>query len=197
MAYIREPPSWRTRRRRRHQITLVLVLLLLLGAGAVAAGYYTGRLGTPSDGVTAAPKTSCAPARERAARRPAPLAPSRVRVNVYNTTNINGLAARVAATLRQRSFAVAKVANDPRNTHPTGTAVVRYGTKGAAAARLVATHVPRATLQRDGRRNATVDLVLGTGFRGLAPIPRPSTSRPSATCRPTPTPARSTSTRRR
>jgi hypothetical protein len=184
MSYLREAPSWRRRRRRRHQITLVLVLLLLLGAGVVAAGYYTGRLGGPADSGAAPPKPTCRTATARpstrATRAPA-LSPTKVRVNVYNTTTIDGLAARVAASLRQRKFVIRAVANDPRDSKPAGTAVVRYGTKGTAAARLVAAQVPRATLQRDARRSATVDLVIGKAFRTLAPVVRPS-----ATPRPTP-----------
>lgn len=189
MAYIREAPTWRRRRHRRHMITLVLVLLLLLGAGLVAVGYYTGRLGQSSDGVTARSPVPCPTTSARPARRPAPLSPSRVRVNVYNTTTVNGLAARVAAALRQRSFVVRSVANDPRDTHPAGTAVVRYGRTGTAAARLVASQVPRATLQRDRRGNATVDLVLGTGFRALNPPPRRTTTPAAPACRPTTSPA--------
>jgi hypothetical protein len=193
MAYIREAPTWRRRRRRRHQITLVAILLLLLGAGVVAAGYYTGRLGAPADNVTVRPQTACPTATARPARPAPTLSPSRVRVNVYNTTTVNGLAARVAGQLRQRSFRVGAVANDPRDTHPSGTAVVRHGSKGTAAARLVASHVPRSTLQRDRRSSATVDLVLGRGFRALAPPPRPSAATPRPTaCTPSARPAATT-----
>jgi LytR cell envelope-related transcriptional attenuator len=184
MSYLQEAPSWRRRRRRRHQITLVVVLLLLLGAGVVAAGYYTGRLGGPSDAGTARPQPTCrttTPRPTTRAARPPALSPAKVRVNVYNTTTINGLAARVAASLRQRKFVIRSVANDPQDSKPAGTAVVRYGTKGAAAARLVAAQVPQAKLQRDRRRSATVDLVIGKAFRALAPVARPSaTPRPRA-----------------
>jgi hypothetical protein len=186
MAYLHEAPSWRRRRRRRHQITLVLVLLLLLGAGVVAAGYYTGRLGSPDEPAAVRPRAACPTASARPSTRPprrtpAPPPPSKVRVNVYNTTTIDGLAARVATTLRQRAFVVRTVSNDPKRSKPTGTAVVRYGTRGTAAARVVAAQVPKATLQHDRRRSATVDLVIGKGFRALAPVTRPSASpRPSA-----------------
>ena len=180
MAYIKEPRSWRDRRRRRHRITLVAVLVLLLASGAVAAGYYTGRLGaTPDRDVRVATAPPCPkPTRTTPALRPA-----QVRVNVYNTTKVNGLAARAAAGLRQRSFRIGTVANDPQDTHPTGTAVVRFGPKGTAAGRLVAQHVPRPTMRKDQRKNATVDLVLGQAFTTLGPPPRVVTPRPSA-CRP-------------
>jgi len=195
MAYIREAPTWRRRRHRRHQITLVAVLVLLLAAGVVAAGYYTGRLGTSGDDVAVRPRPTCPPASARPARPTAPLSPSRVRVNVYNTTTVNGLAARVAAGLRQRSFRVGAVANDPRGTHPAGTAVVRYGSKGTAAARLVGSQVPRSTLQRDRRRSATVDLVLGGGFTALAPPARRTAAPRPTACTPSASPA-ATTTRR-
>jgi hypothetical protein len=192
MAYIREAPTWRRRRHRRHQITLVAVLVLLLAAGVVAAGYYTGRLGTSSGDVAVRPQPTCP---RPSARPTATLAPSKVRVNVYNTTTVNGLAARVAAGLRQRGFRVGAVANDPRGTHPAGTAVVRYGSKGTAAARLVAGQVPRSTVQRDRRRSATVDLVLGRGFTALAPPARRTATPTPAPCTPSPSPAATTSRR--
>jgi LytR cell envelope-related transcriptional attenuator len=192
MAYIREAPTWRRRRHRRHLITLAAVLVLLLAAGVVAAGYYTGRLGSSGDGATVRPRPSCPPASARPARPAATLSPSRVRVNVYNATTVNGLAARVATGLRQRAFRVGAVANDPRGTHPAGTAVVRYGAKGTAAARLVGNQVPRSTLQRDRRRSATVDLVLGRAFTALAPPARRSATPRATACTPSASPAATT-----
>ena len=134
MAYIKEPRSWRDRRRMRHRITLIVVLLLLLAAGAAAAGYYTGRLGSDPDAVPVRTVPPC-PSPTRARPAAPALAPSKVRVNVYNTTAIDGLAARAAAALRQRSFRIGTVSNDPLKSRPTGTAVVRFGPRGTAAAR--------------------------------------------------------------
>jgi hypothetical protein len=192
MAYIKEPRSWRDRRRIRHRITLIIVLVLLLAAGAAGVGYYTGRLGSDPEAVPVRTAPACTTPTRAKPAAPA-LAPSKVRVNVYNTTSIDGLAARAATALRQRSFRIGTVANDPQKSRPTGIAVVRFGPRGTAAARLVARQVSRPTLQRDSRKNATVDLVLGRGYRALAPVPRPVvTPRPTA-CRPT---ASATPTRR-
>jgi hypothetical protein len=193
MAYIKEPRSWRDRRRRRHRITLVAVLVLLLAAGVVGAGYYTGLLGEPQ---ATEVRVATAPPCPKPTRVARPLSPAKVRVNVYNTTKIDGLAARVAAGLRQRSFRIGTVANDPEKTRPGGTAVVRYGAQGTAAARLVAQHVPRPTMHKDGRKSATVDLVIGRAFTTLGPppvaaTPRPVTCRPAATRTPTSRPSTS------
>jgi len=167
----------------RHRITLVVVLVLLLAAGAAGVGYYTGRLGSDPEAVPVRTAPPC-PSPTRARPAAPALAPSQVKVNVYNTTKVDGLAARAAASLRQRSFRIGTVSNDPQKSRPGGTAVVRFGTRGTAAARLVARQVTRPAFQRDGRKNASVDLVLGPAFRGLAPpVPRPvSTPRPTA-CR--------------
>ena len=164
----------------RHRITLVVVLVLLLAAGAAGVGYYTGRLGSDPQALPVRTAPACpSPTRARPAARA--LSPSKVKVNVYNTTKVDGLAARAAAALRQRSFRIGTVANDPQKSHPGGTAVVRFGTRGTASARLVARQVPQPTLKRDGRKSATVDLVLGPRFTALAPVPPPAaTPRPSA-----------------
>ena len=192
MAYIKEPRSWRERRRRRHRITLVAVLVLLLAAGVVGAGYYTGRLGDPE---ATEVRVATAPPCPKPTRVAPALTPAKVRVNVYNGTKVDGLARRVAAALRQRSFRIAAVANDPQKTRPEGTAVVRYGPSGTAAARLVAQHVPRPTLRKDRRKGATVDVVLGRAFTTLGPPPAVATTRPPVACRPATTTSRPSTSR--
>jgi hypothetical protein len=118
-----------------------------------------------------------------------------VHVNVYNSTPRNGLAASVAKALGDRSFSVETVANDPLHANVSGTALVRYGTKGADAARLVSAQVPKATMKRDKRKGAEVDLVLGDAFRKLVAVSTATaTSTTAAGPTPTCTPAPSAST---
>jgi LytR cell envelope-related transcriptional attenuator len=93
---------------------------------------------------------------------------STVTVNVYNATARAGLARTTGAELATRQFNVANVANDPLKATIAGSAVVRYGPKGLAQARLVAAQVPGATLLKDNRTDATVDLVIGNGFQAVA-----------------------------
>ncbi len=151
MAYIQEASSWRTRRRRRQWITLLVVVAMLIGAGAVAYGYYSGAIGGPEEVNLAAlpPCPASSPTRP-------PLTPDKVKVNVYNGTTRNGLAAKVATALDLRTFQVGTIANDPKHAKIPGVAEIRYGAKGTAAAQLVAAQLSGAKLVKDatahGRR---------------------------------------------
>ena len=109
-------------------------------------------------------------------------------MNVYNATGRAGLAAATADRLRARRFAVGDVANDPKRSKVPGSALIRYGRKGSAGAKLVATQVAGAKLKADTRTDAVVDLVLGTTFSTLTPVP--TASAPAPTCTATATPTR-------
>ena len=146
----------------------------MLGAGLVAAALYFGLIGaSPSstDGVAPRP---CATA------TPLPLVPRRVKVNVYNTTGRDGLAASTAAQLRARGFVIGEVDNDPARAKVKGTALIRHGRKGSGAAQLIAAQVPGAKLAGDKRSVPVVDLVLGTAFKALGPVPSPVATTPAA-----------------
>ncbi len=181
MSYITESTNWRDRRRHRQQITLAVVLLLIVGAGGVGYAVWSGAIGGPTR-VDVSTLPPCPSVTTK------PLTPDKVAVNVYNATRRNGLAAKAATALDLRGFGVRTIANDPRGSKVPGTAIVRYGTKGKAAAQLVAAQVPSAKLIRDKRTTVAVDLVLGAKFDGLAPIAS-ATASATPTCRPvTPTP---------
>lgn len=102
---------------------------------------------------------------------PPPPAPSEIKVAVYNTTFREGLAADVAAELRERGFATGETGNDPSGAYlPEEVAVIRYGPDGQKAAQRLADHVEDADLQRvDSRRGTSVDLVLGNEYSDLVP----------------------------
>ena len=50
-----------------------------------------------------------------------------------------------------------------------GTALIRYGEEGDLAAKIVAQHVPGATLRKDGRAGTSVDVVIGNAYTALVP----------------------------
>lgn len=186
MAYIQEASSWRARRRRRQWITLVVALVLLLGAGAVAYGFYSGTLGGPEEvNISALPP--CPTSKPTSPT----LTPDKVKVNVYNATSRNGLAATVATALDLRTFQVGTIANDPKHAKVPGVAEIRYGAKGTAAAKLVAAQLSGAKLVKDARGSAVVDLVLGAKYQSLKPVASSTpTSTGTPTCRPvSPTPS--------
>ena len=151
---------YRRRRRRRAAITLSLVSLLMLGTFAYAAAYFQGWVGDR------APKPFASPACQSVT--PAgTVKPSSVRINVYNATNRQGLAASVAKSLRTQGFKVIEVANDPLDKQIAGVGEVRHGRNGAAGAALAATRLSGAKVVLDKRTDATVDLVLGNRFTAL------------------------------
>ena len=63
------------------------------------------------------------------------------------------------------------VPNDPSKTKIDGPAEVRFGPNGKAAAARVVKLVDGATPTQDTRADATVDLVIGNGFKALAVAP--------------------------
>lgn len=142
----------RRSRRRRSAVTLALVLLILFGAFWYSYSYYKGS----SDDVAAAPTTTCTGGK-----------PVKVTVNVYNATSREGLASSTAQTLKAHGFTIGAIANDPLERTVKGTAEVRYGPAGAKLAPVVAATVSKPKMVKDKRKNATVDLVVGNGFKSL------------------------------
>ncbi len=128
MSYVREEGLLRRRRRRRRRtlLSLTLALLLLVLTLLYAVGNVQG-IGRPPPTPAAG---ACSPGRT-ASGVPLP-APVTVRVNVYNATSRQGLAASLARDLRDQGFVVAKVGNDPRHRMLVGRGEIRYGRAGRA-----------------------------------------------------------------
>jgi hypothetical protein len=148
-------------------LTLTFVALLLGGTLVYAVGNVQG-FGRPSGAPAAG---TCSPGRSSLGALLPP--PATVRVNVYNATDRQGLAATLAAALRAQGFTVLKVGNDPRHRKVKGRGEIRYGRLGALAARTAGTRMAGAKLVKDHRRDATIDLVAGKRFTGLrSPPPR-------------------------
>ena len=177
MAYLVESDVSRRRRQIRAALTLTVVALLLLAVFLYAAAYVKGWVGA-SPRAAAVP---CPTPTGTVAPTPPPhtLSPADVTVNIYNTTGRQGLARSTADALRDQGYLIATVSNDPMHRTVPGVAEIRYGTSGAAAAKLAATLVPGAALQRDGRPDSSVDLVLGARFRTIAPPAPEATATPT------------------
>src|SRR5437016_12634074 len=159
----------RTKRRRR------LIAAGVFGAMVLGAGAYGVVTLVGSDPRTS-PAAAC-PGRAGSTANPAalvrgatgstaPAAVGQIKLNVYNSTNRNGLAAATAAELKKRGFTIDKVTNDPLKATLTVPAEVRGAV--APAMRLVAAEVAGSTLHADTRTDGSIDLVLGTGFTALA-----------------------------
>ncbi len=192
------PPK---RRGRRVALVGAITLVTVVGTGAV----WHFALGQGLPGLSAAkqkaracaagarssghPAAGGAVAGAVPASRPsaASVSPGQVTVNVYNATDRAGLASHVAGELRARGFAVGQVANDPTHAKITGPAQVRAAAGSAGQLRLVLAQVAGAATTADGRRDASVDLVLGDGFQELrapaeasAALTPPAPSKPAA-----------------
>jgi hypothetical protein len=172
----------RSRRARDSKLLLPLVAAFVLAA--VMAGWIFLRHDPTSSATTSAACTTTSQ-RTGAATSPSrtpspvfsPLPPGGINVNVYNATDLSGLAARVGEDLRSRGFAVGAVGNDPQHDKVTRSAEVRHGPDGRLVAQTVAAYVPGAVLVQDKRKGGTVDLVLGDDFTTVeSPKAQPSRS---------------------
>jgi hypothetical protein len=181
----RPPLTPAQRRARRQAITLIVVCALLLVSFLFAAAYYGGWFDKPKATTGAAPCPTAAPSSVK---------PSQVKVNVYNASKRNGLARKVAGEMKDRGFVIGSIANDPLRRSVTTTAEVRYGTKGKAGAQLVVSEVPGSKLVVDKRKDASIDLVLGSTYVDLTATGSPSAGA-TPTCTPTGTATTGTGTR--
>lgn len=157
--------SRRHRRNMRTAVILVVLVAALAGAFYYAASYWNKAALNPnaSGCPTGSDFTAGAP--------PAALAPSRVTVNVYNATGRAGLAAETAKSVKSRGFVIGAVANDPAKKKIDAPAELRFGPNGQTAAGLVVKLVDGAVPTQDTRADASVDLVLGNGFKTLTAAP--------------------------
>lgn len=93
-----------------------------------------------------------------------------VKVTVFNSPRGRaGLASATTSALANRGFVTGAPGNDP--TGAPGVAVVRAADRRLPAVALVFSQVPGATFAAVARNDPSVDLVLGPGFRSLAPRP--------------------------
>lgn len=99
-----------------------------------------------------------------------PPAAAQIDLNVYNTTWRSGLSGQVADLMRARGFKIVKNGNDPNSQFlPDKVALIRHGERGEPAARRVQLQVKGSQLVQDGRKDLSVDLVLGNHYESLVP----------------------------
>lgn len=159
------------RRRHMHErqaviFGILLAALAVIGLGAAAV--YTNSVDLPFFKEQFAAEPTPTPTLDPVPCPPEnalPVKYSKVKVNIYNGTSTAGLAGRTADDVEGRGFKVAETTNAPVTY--AGVARINFGTKGVAAAYTLAAHVPGAELQMDARKNATVDLTLGSDFTTL------------------------------
>lgn len=171
MTSFRENPIRRQPSRRPTWLLPVVIVggVLVAVVIVILAVRLLGGSGSDEPAVDAAPEPSCstlmvAPADELPV-------PKKVRVNVYNATEISGLASKTARDLKKRGFVIKEVANDPAGLPIEGVARIRYGPKGAKRAELLSYYVPGAELVELERPGTKVDLALGEGFTFIPPQP--------------------------
>ena len=95
--------------------------------------------------------------------------PKAVQMRVYNGTDKVGLASEVAKALKKRGFKVRSTGNDPQGELIQQSAQIRYGPTGAGAAQLLQATVRGSVIVDDGREDASIDVVLGNGYKELTP----------------------------
>jgi LytR cell envelope-related transcriptional attenuator len=146
---------------RRHQTRVwrwfvTALVLVLLGAGGYFA--YLGLTGGSTTNDSAAKPSPC-----RTPTVTALVAASKVHLVVRNATERTGLAAGVAAQLRQRGFHITEVGNT--QAIGTGVAKVRYGHGRRLEAQAVAVQIRGAKLVK--AKVPEVELDIGPKFRAL------------------------------
>ncbi|WP_232376126.1 envelope integrity protein Cei [Amycolatopsis aidingensis] len=104
-----------------------------------------------------------------------PIPPDKVAVTVLNASGARNQAAMTTEALRKLGFTqVGEPANDPAYAKREAVChgQIRFGENGEAAARTLSLVDPCFELVRDGRKDASVDLAIGTTFTGVRPPPQ-------------------------
>lgn len=144
---------------------MTFVTTLLIATVAYAATFVQEWVGTE------APAGSLTNAACHAAST-GPVKRGDVFVNVYNTTPREGLAAKVAKSVRGQGFKIGTVGNDPLALTVLGVGEIRHGPAGGAGAIHTSALLPGARVVQDNRPDASVDLVLGSSFAAVSRPPK-------------------------
>ncbi|MFI1107308.1 LytR C-terminal domain-containing protein [Streptomyces physcomitrii] len=101
-----------------------------------------------------------------------PPAPGKITVNVFNATPRSGLAKDTADELKKRGFKIGEVGNATKeyDKKVRGTGLLLGRTTALdTSLPVLATQLGGAEKRADARKDAKVDLILGTAFKKLAP----------------------------
>jgi LCP family protein required for cell wall assembly len=104
--------------------------------------------------------------------------PSSVTVTVLNATSKQGFARSVAEQLSADGFAISGTGNAPAGSSPTDV-VIRYGPNRADSAKTVAAALPGAKLKLDPSYGGSIQVLVGSSFRGVARVKVVATPRPA------------------
>lgn len=148
-------------RRIRHGIVLLLLLALIIAGVFMAVAIARGDLKVPGFEPEAAPPPPTCPAGVH--NYPPNNA---ITVNVYNGTLEEGLAAEVGLQLQIRGYTLGQTGNKDIS-RPGLTAVLVSGPAGEANAFNLQRNIPSTDYVADSRSDASVDVILGSGFEGL------------------------------
>lgn len=158
----------RRRRHRRHGIVLTLVVLLVVALTVTAWQVLRGQWTIP--GWEAAPPQEellCPAGTVDYAQDSA--------VTVFNGTTIGGLAGDVANALEDREFLIGGVGNKGFSTSNM-VAVIVSGPQGRTTSLAVQRNIEGSVYLPDRREDGTVDVIVGTRYRGLRPADAVSTA---------------------
>lgn len=121
------------------------------------------------------------------------ITPADITVRVFNGGFTSGLANRVGNHLERAGFNVAKVDNTEERIIGT---VIRANERETLQAGIVAAQFIEPVIEFDSRVDGTVDVLVGTDFKGSAPTPSATQATPTdgQACRvPSPSPSPSAS----
>ena len=162
----------RARRKRKfHGVVLGALIGLLVLAAVVAQGISAGWINLPRSEARPAVETGC-PAGPYLYQ-----SPEAVTVNVYNTTATPGLAGEVAEALKNRGFSIGVVGNSTVNREGM-TAIILSGPDGEPGAFTLQQQIPDTQYIQDDRDDASVDVVIGSGYNNLVPVEKAEAAAP-------------------
>jgi len=156
----------------RRQMTTAITMVVLCGILVAAAlwGWRSLFADLPGDATSAdQPSGSCTTDRLRAGQR---LRASQVQVSVFNDGTESGLADTTLAALRKRGFRTGEVGNAPTSADVDRVQVWTTQPNDLSA-RLVARQFGKNVRVKfsDDDLGPGVDVIVGNGFRRLAPAP--------------------------
>ncbi|MEU3032106.1 LytR C-terminal domain-containing protein [Streptomyces incarnatus] len=168
-------PRMRRPRRRGRLVAAVLAsvcTLGLLGWGTLELIDVFSGGGSTADAAKRCPAKSRTDAARAATAHDGkvPTPPGRITVNVFNATARTGLAKDTADQLKKRGFKIGDVGNAGADYDKKvkGAGVVLGPTSAVdTSLPVLGAQVAGAEQRPDGRKGATLDLILGDGFKGL------------------------------